>query len=657
MVSLGAAALGLPVDQVDLFVLEFGLIPGDPGRWVGGKVVRIGGTEAVVAWANLDTGEVIDGATFETRGRAGVNEGKIDPTLARLLDAAAPTDGLTVAVLVRGGPREAIIAGVKARYPNVNFIADVPDTADDALNLEIRGARRTAYREAAQRALTPVIARATALGMTVEYAARFAPLVYVTGTPDAIRQLATGSPVIRIMASTGTRATMASAGPTDQATWSDSSGFRGAGARIAVVEYENVRWSNTGLSTIPSTRRVSYSTTGSIVPGNHPTLVMGTIANQTSGSRGIAPDAFYISSSTGGGLSGETRDFRILQAIDTAVDPALGNADVVNLSIVQDTPAGASALTAYVDEVARSGLGVHFTTAGGNRDQCDTMSGMEVLDQIRPPGDAWNSITVGGIDDKNTASWSGDTVWNHCYLDPPGRTFKPEMSAPAVSIGAAGVDPLNGVSFANPQVAGAFGQLIGQKPTELRDWPVKTKAILLAASQVHRTAYPGQVDAPLDDREGLGSLTTKWANLIADRRLSGGYLLGDFGAWVANATFSPPCFVKPGPTTVSVSTGGGRKVRFVITWQSRGFYAEGANGFGTDDSYADARLSDIDLRVLDRNGVQVDSSTSVDWTTEWVEWTYDATRGPYSVRISPYSWDCSLAQEKIAWAWVAWSAP
>lgn len=451
VIRLGAAALGLPVDEVDLFTLEWNVIPGDPSRWAGGKVLRIGGTEAAVAWANLDTGEVIDGAAFETRSRAGgANEGRIDPTLARLLDAAAPAGGLTVAVLVRGGPREAIIAGVKARYPNVTFTAEVPDTGADALNIEIRSARRTAYREAAQRALTPVIARATALGMGVEYAARFAPLVYVTGTPDAIRQLATESPVIRIMASTGTRAAMASAGPTDQATWSDTSGFRGAGSRIAVVEYENVNWSATGLSTIPSSRRVSYSTTGLIDPGNHPTRVMGTIANQTSGSRGIAPDAFYISSSTGDGSSGETRDFRILQAIDTAVDPALGNADVVNLSIVQDTPAGASALTAYVDEVARSGLGVHVTTAGGNAGHCNTTSGMEVLNRIRPPGDAWNSITVGGIDDKNTSSWSDDTVWNHCYLDPPGRTFKPEMSAPAVSISAAGLGPELGNGVASP---------------------------------------------------------------------------------------------------------------------------------------------------------------------------------------------------------------
>jgi hypothetical protein len=47
----------------------------------------------------------------------------------------------------------------------------------------------------------------------------------------------------------------------------------------------------------------------------------------------------------------------------------------------------------------------------------------------------------------------------------------------------------------------------------------------------------------------------------------------------------------------------------------------------------------------------------VNWTTEWVEWTYDASRGPYRVEIRPYSWSCDLAQEKIGWAWVAWGVP
>jgi hypothetical protein len=517
--------------------------------------------------------------------------------------------------------------------------------------MEIRRAIRTAYREAARRAVEPIVARAEALGMTVEYAAAFAPIVYVTGTAEAIRQLAEEPAVFRIMVSSATATTMASAGPTDQANWSDANGYRGAGARIAVVEYHNVDWSAADLRTIPSDRRASYST-GSIAPGSHPTLVMGTIASQTAGRRGVAPDAFFISSSTGGGSSGVTRDFKILQAIDTAVDR--GNADVVNLSIVQDTAAGASALTAYVDELAR--IGVHLTTSGGNRDHCDSDSGIEVLDQVRPPGDAWNSITTGGIDDKDTNGWSDDTVWNHCYKDPPGGTFKPEMSAPAVSIAVAG-QRADGVSFANPQVAGALGQLIGQKPTELRDEPVKTKAILLAASMVHRTAYPGQVDAPLHDREGLGSLTTKWANLVADRRLSNGYPLGNFGAWTANGVWMGDCYRTPAPTTLSVSTGGSRKVRFVITWQSHGFYDEGSNGFGTDDAYLDRRRSDIDLRVYDVNGTWVDGSASVNWTTEWVEWTYDAARGPYRVEIRPYSWGCDLAREKIGWAWVAWGVP
>ncbi len=653
LLRLGAERLGVPVEEVRLFALESFVVPGDSSRWVGGKVLHDASGEAVVVAVRVATGEVVDGSTLEARIEAGyARQGKIDPAVEDQLQAASPTDRLTVAVLVRGGSRAAAIASVRAKYWWANFSGDVPDTGNDALNLEIRSALRTAYREAARRAVDPIVARAEALGMTVEYAAAFAPLVYVTGTPEAIRQLAEEPAVFRIMISSAT--TMASAGPTDQANWSDANGYRGAGARIAVVEYDNVDWSATDLSSIPSSRRVSYST-GSITPQSHPTRVMGTIAGQTAGRRGVAPDAFFISSSTGGGSSGVTRDFKILQAIDTAVDPARGNADVVNLSIVQDTAAGASALTAYVDELAR--IGVHLTTAGGNRWDCDTTSGIEVLDQIRPPGDAWNSITTGGIDDKNTSGWSDDTVWDHCYKDPPGGTFKPEMSAPAVSISAAGQPALNGVSFANPQVAGALGQLIGQKPTELRDEPVKTKAILLAASMVHRTAYPGQVDAPLHDREGLGSLTTKWANLVADRRLSNGYPLGDFGAWTANGVWTGDCYRTPSAVSLSVSTGGSRKVRFVITWQSHGFYDEGSNGFGTDDAYLDRRRSDIDLRVYDRNGTWIDASASVNWTTEWVEWTYDATRGPYRVEIRPYSWSCDLAQEKIGWAWVAWGVP
>jgi hypothetical protein len=202
LLRLGAERLGVPVEEVRLFALESFVVPGDSSRWVGGKVLHDASGEAVVVAARVATGEVVDGSTLEARNEAGyARQGKIDPAVEDQLQAASPTDRLTVAVLVRGGSRAAAIASVRAKYWWANFSGDVPDTGNDALNLEIRSALRTAYREAARRAVEPIVARAEALGMTVEYAAAFAPLVYVTGTPEAIRQLAEEPAVFRIMIS------------------------------------------------------------------------------------------------------------------------------------------------------------------------------------------------------------------------------------------------------------------------------------------------------------------------------------------------------------------------------------------------------------------------------------------------------------------------
>jgi hypothetical protein len=161
-------------------------------------------------------------------------------------------------------------------------------------------------------------------------------------------------------------------------------------------------------------------------------------------------------------------------------------------------------------------LNVHFTTSGGNHDNCDTTSGIEILNEIRAPGDAWNGITVGSYADQNNP----DTISNHCYLDPSGRSFKPDMSAPGEDICTAAYPGCVGgpaVSFALPQVAGAMADVISAD-ISVRYKPQEVKAILLASSLYHRVTKPQQVDAALSDKEGLGSLTIKWAGSVATSR-------------------------------------------------------------------------------------------------------------------------------------------
>lgn len=146
---------------------------------------------------------------------------------------------------------------------------------------------------------------------------------------------------------------------------------------------------------------------------------MGAIAGQRAARPGVAPGAIFISSATGGATGpSESQDYRVIDAIETAVIYA-PYADVINLSTVQDTGQngnisgdGAQALEAYVDQLVDLDLR-HVVASGGNDD--DGAGGISQCnndgDRVQSPGSAYNAMTVGGYNDKNTPGISDDVIW------------------------------------------------------------------------------------------------------------------------------------------------------------------------------------------------------------------------------------------------------
>ena len=112
------------------------------------------------------------------------------------------------------------------------------------------------------------------------------------------------------------------------------------------------------------------------------------------------------------------------------------------------------------------------------------------------------------------------------------------------------------------------------------------------------------------------------------------------------------CREAPDLQTVTIDTHAGRRVRFVASWESHGFYDQ-QNAFGPNDDFVNGRRSDIDVIVRTASGKRKASSVSANRTVEVAQWRTRAREMPYSVRIHPVDWDCDLQGETVGWAWVA----
>jgi hypothetical protein len=500
-------------------------------------------------------------------------------------------------------------------------VSDDPDQVR-SLRAELWQARADVLAEAGQ----ALAARVTELGGTVGYRSTSAPIVFLDLPESAVAALADRADVVS-MSLEGTWAeTMSAAGKAVDANWHSGTADSGAGVRVGVVEYHNVRETGDLANKVVANWAVGgtirYTGSGTF---DHPTWVAGAIAGQSTSYRGVAPGALIVSAGTGGYSASLAYDRRVIAAADWAISPAGGDADVVNTSLVQDTATGSEEARRFFDSISYLDGRLPISAAGNYVN----FGGW----QIGSPGTGYNVLTVGGVDDRGTAARGDDRIWyvpgsnGSNWLDRPsdpwnshGDFNKPNLVAPAVGVRTANGLAATGTSVATPIVAGVAAQLLSNEPALLA-WPEASRAVLMAGA-VHRVPMPdGSRNV---DHEGVGMSSALWTNRISapGDGLYGGYRLG---AMDDNDRVVQNIAVRPGD-----------RLRVALAWNSHSSSAD------------DTLTADLDLRVTLPNGSVVGSYT-LDNAYEFVEVSVP-TGGTASLEIVQSRFDASSERYGLAWA-------
>ena len=585
-----------------------------------------GDAELIAAVAAAE-GADADAAAEAGDADAAVEGGDADAAAAPGVTATASSELVAAGVWLAVDTASAEHA-VAARHPELAWDGGMPVVSDLEVARAIRAELMAARAAVHATAFEQLRAEVTALGGTVAYESTSAPLAYVDMPAASVEALA----ALPLVATIGLERTwtpaMSSANPTVEADWTPGGEDLGAGVRVAVVEYHNVRNSGDLAGRVVA----SGSTSGALAYAtgstfDHPTWVAGAIAGQSGSFPGVAPGALIVSASTGGGGASLARDRNIIAVADWAASPSGGNADIVNASIGQDTDVGSEEARRYFDALVYE-QGRLAVAAAGN---LVTFGNWNIVS----PGTAYNVLTVGGIDDRGTVHRGDDRVWyvpgsnGSAYHDIPGTAWnphgdynKPNVSAPARSVRTANGLTASGTSVSSPIVAGIAAQLLARAPAlSLR--PEGTRAIIMAGAINHTIMPDGSINA---DHEGTGTASALWANrLLATGDAGwGGHVLGTMNSGQ--------------PVTQNISVVAGQTVKVVVSWNSHAHAASGADRLATD----------MDLRVVQPNGSAV-GSFSFDNNYEWVEFVASAT-GTARIELSASRGAAASERFGLAWA-------
>jgi formylglycine-generating enzyme required for sulfatase activity len=378
----------------------------------------------------------------------------------------------------------------------------------------------------------------------------------------------------------------------------------------------------------------------------HGTFCAGIIASQDSKCKGVAYGLKSVINAKAGWRGTDNRGHMsvgdLMEAIDWAIFPfgrissshihyretlntcmefvEMPKADVISCSFGGDSGAdGDTFLCHYLNAVV-SDLDIPVVLPAGN-------DGNKAY-TIHEPGSAYNVITVGAIDDKNTTSRYDDSIWRKSSRGPTrDKRIKPDITAPGVDILSCYPEALGGkfahgtgTSFASPHIAGSILLIMDYKNRDAK----ALKALLLNTAEDKGDSGP-------DNTYGFGYVDLKQAYIHKDDVHCGS--LND----------------KPEAEVEKFYRGrADRGDTATLVWNRHVTYS----GAKYPTSYLD--LSDLNIHMYNEaNNDEIDSSTSSINNVEQIE--SDAYYSSAIIKIEPFGvYPAGITSEDYALATEDW---